>query len=100
MLRRGDEARGEVPVLPGREAAVNERRQALDATTHSVGQTASPQAEAAMRIVVWATHGALQPAMTSNAPVCVAGFAATNRRHTPHGGAASGYSPVSEPNAA
>jgi hypothetical protein len=30
----------------------------------SVGQTADPQTDAAIRLVAWATHGALQP--TSN----------------------------------
>jgi hypothetical protein len=44
-----------------REAAVNERRQALDTAMQAVGQTADPQTEAAIRIVAWATHGALQP---------------------------------------
>ena len=44
-----------------REAAVNERRQALDAAMQSVGQAADPQTDAAIRIVAWATHGALQP---------------------------------------
>jgi hypothetical protein len=45
-----------------REAAVIERRQALDTATQAVGQTADPQTDAASRIVAWATHGALQPA--------------------------------------
>jgi hypothetical protein len=44
-----------------REAAVIERRQALDTATQAVGQTADPQTDAASRIVAWATHGALQP---------------------------------------
>jgi hypothetical protein len=44
-----------------REAAVIERRQALDAATQAVAQTADPQTDAASRIVAWATHGALQP---------------------------------------
>ena len=44
-----------------REAAVNERRQALDTAMQAVGQTADPQTDAAIRIVAWATHGALQP---------------------------------------
>jgi len=44
-----------------REAAVNERRQALDAAMHSVGRAADPQTEAAIRIVAWASHGTLQP---------------------------------------
>jgi hypothetical protein len=44
-----------------RETAVNERRQALDLATQAVVQTADPQTESAMRVVAWATHGALQP---------------------------------------
>ena len=44
-----------------REAAVNERRQAFDAAIQAVGQAADPQTDAAIRIVAWATHGALQP---------------------------------------
>jgi hypothetical protein len=44
-----------------REAAVNERRQALDGAMQAIGQTADPQTEAAIRIVAWATHGWLQP---------------------------------------
>ena len=44
-----------------REAAVNERRQAPDTTAQAVEQAADPQTEAAIRIVAWATHGALQP---------------------------------------
>jgi hypothetical protein len=44
-----------------REAAVNERRQAVDLTMRSVEQTADPQTEAAIRIVAWATHGMLRP---------------------------------------
>src|SRR5215831_3683132 len=44
-----------------REAAVNERRQALDTATQAVGQTADPQIDAAIRIVAWASRGTLQP---------------------------------------
>src|SRR5258705_6211267 len=44
-----------------RELAVNERRQALDTAMQAVGQTADPQTDAAIRIVAWATHRALQP---------------------------------------
>jgi hypothetical protein len=43
-----------------REAAVNERRQTLDAAMQSVGQSADPQTDAAIRLVAWATHGVLQ----------------------------------------
>ena len=44
-----------------REAAVNERRQALDATMELIKEAADPQTDAAIRIVAWATHGALRP---------------------------------------
>jgi hypothetical protein len=44
-----------------REAAVNERRHTLAAAMQSVGQTADPQTDAAIRIVAWATHGGLKP---------------------------------------
>jgi hypothetical protein len=44
-----------------REGTVNDRRQALDAAMHSVEKAADPQTDAAIRIVAWATHGALQP---------------------------------------
>jgi hypothetical protein len=47
-----------------REATVNERRQALDLATQTVVQTADPQTQAAIRMVAWVTHGAVQP--TSN----------------------------------
>ena len=44
-----------------REAAVAERRQMLDAAVASVGQTADPQSEAAIKLVTWASRGLLQP---------------------------------------
>jgi len=44
-----------------REVAVNERRQTLDAAMQSVGQTADPQTDAAIRLVAWVTRGAVQP---------------------------------------
>jgi len=44
-----------------REAAVNERRQAMDAAMKSVKDAADLQTDAAIRIVAWATLGALQP---------------------------------------
>jgi len=44
-----------------REAAVNERRVALDTAMRSVEQTADPQTQAAIRIVAWLSRGALQP---------------------------------------
>lgn len=45
-----------------REAAVAERRQILDTAMSSVGQTADPQTNAAIRLVVWSSRGLLQPA--------------------------------------
>jgi len=44
-----------------REAAVVARRQILDAAVTSVGQTADPQTDAAVKVVAWVTHGALRP---------------------------------------
>jgi hypothetical protein len=44
-----------------REAAVNERRQAVDLAMRSVEHTADPQTEAAIRIVAWVSRGVLQP---------------------------------------
>jgi hypothetical protein len=44
-----------------REAAVAERRQILDAAMASVGQTADPQTDAAIKLVAWVTHGVLRP---------------------------------------
>jgi hypothetical protein len=44
-----------------REAAVADRRQILDSAMASVGQTADPQTEAAIKLVAWVTHGTLRP---------------------------------------
>jgi hypothetical protein len=44
-----------------REAAVAERRQILDAAMASVGQTADPQTNAAIKLVAWITQGVLRP---------------------------------------
>jgi hypothetical protein len=44
-----------------REAAVAERRQRLDTAMASVGRTADPQAEAAIKLVAWVSFGALHP---------------------------------------
>jgi hypothetical protein len=44
-----------------REAAVAERRQILDTAMASVGQTADPQTDAAVKVVAWVTLGALRP---------------------------------------
>jgi hypothetical protein len=44
-----------------REAAVTERRQAVDVAMRSVEQTADPQTESAIRIVAWASRGSISP---------------------------------------
>jgi hypothetical protein len=44
-----------------REAVVAERRKILDAAMASVGQTADPQTDAAIKLVAWVTHGLLRP---------------------------------------
>jgi hypothetical protein len=44
-----------------REAAVAERRKALDEARGSVEQASDPQTEAARKMVTWLTHGALAP---------------------------------------
>jgi hypothetical protein len=44
-----------------REAAVAGRRQILDTAMASVGQTADPQTDAAIKLVAWVTQGALRP---------------------------------------
>src|ERR1700731_125033 len=44
-----------------REAAVGGRRQILDTAMASVGQSADPQTDAAVKLVAWVTHGALRP---------------------------------------
>jgi len=38
-----------------------ERRQILDTAMGSVGQTADPQTDAAIKLVAWVTRGALRP---------------------------------------
>ncbi len=45
-----------------RETAVAERRQILDVAMTSVGQTADPQTDAAIKIVTWVSRGVLRPA--------------------------------------
>jgi hypothetical protein len=45
-----------------REAAVVERRQILDTAMTSVGQTADPQTDAAIKLVAWVSGGLLRPA--------------------------------------
>jgi hypothetical protein len=44
-----------------REAAVAGRRQILDTAMASVGQTADPQTDAAIKLVAWVTLGVLRP---------------------------------------
>ncbi len=44
-----------------REAAVAERRQMLDTAMASVGRTADPQTEAAIKLVAWLSLGVLRP---------------------------------------
>jgi hypothetical protein len=44
-----------------REAAVVERRQMLDSAMAAVGQTADPQSDAAIKLVIWASGGLLRP---------------------------------------
>jgi hypothetical protein len=45
-----------------REAAVAERRQIVDTAMTSVGQTADPQTDAAIKLVAWISGGLLHPA--------------------------------------
>jgi hypothetical protein len=62
MAARDRECKGGVgKFCREREAAVAERRQAVDAAMHSVEETADPQTNAAIRIVAWLSHGWLQP---------------------------------------
>jgi hypothetical protein len=44
-----------------RETAVAERRQILDTAMASVGQTADPQNDAAIKLVAWVTRGVVRP---------------------------------------
>ena len=44
-----------------REAAVAGRRQILDTAMASVGQTADPQTDAAIKLVAWMSHGVVRP---------------------------------------
>jgi hypothetical protein len=44
-----------------RETAVAERRQILDTAMASVGKTADPRTDAAVKLVAWATLGELRP---------------------------------------
>jgi hypothetical protein len=63
MAARDRECKGGVgKFCREREAAVAERRQILDAAMTSVGQTADPQTDAAIKLVIWGSHGMLRPA--------------------------------------
>ena len=62
MAARDRECKGGVgKFCREREAAVADRRQALDVAMQAVQGTADPQTQAAIRIVAWISHGALQP---------------------------------------
>jgi hypothetical protein len=62
MAARDRECKGGVgKFCREREAAVTERRQAVDLAVGTVTQTADPQTEAAIRTVAWASRGMLQP---------------------------------------
>jgi hypothetical protein len=62
MAARDRECKGGVgKFCREREAAVAERRQAVDAAIHAVERNADPQTEAAIRVVTWLSGGTLQP---------------------------------------
>ncbi len=62
MAARDRECKGGVgKFCREREAAVAERRQAVDTAMHSVEETADPQTDAAIRMVAWLSRGWLQP---------------------------------------
>src|ERR1700741_789359 len=63
MAARDRECKGGVgKFCREREAAVAERRQFLDTAVASVGQTADPQPDAAIKLVTWVSGGLLRPA--------------------------------------
>jgi hypothetical protein len=63
MAARDRECKGGVgKFCREREAAVAERRQFLDTAVASVGQTADPQTDAAIKLVTWVSGGVLRPA--------------------------------------
>jgi hypothetical protein len=63
MAARDRECKGGVgKFCREREAAVAERRQFLDTAVASVGQTADPQTDAAIKLVTWVSGGLLRPA--------------------------------------
>ncbi|MGY3448865.1 hypothetical protein [Bradyrhizobium sp. USDA 4353] len=62
MAARDRECKGGVgKFCREREAAVAERRQALDAAMAAVSKTADPQTEAAIKLVAWISQGRLTP---------------------------------------
>ncbi|BAM86465.1 hypothetical protein S58_04500 [Bradyrhizobium oligotrophicum S58] len=62
MTARDRECKGGVgKFCREREAAVAERRQALDAAMATVSQTADPQTEAAIKLVAWVSRGVMKP---------------------------------------
>ncbi|GLH76806.1 hypothetical protein SSBR45G_17140 [Bradyrhizobium sp. SSBR45G] len=62
MIARDRECKGGVgKFCREREAAVAERRQALDAAMATVSQTADPQTEAAIKLVAWVSRGVVKP---------------------------------------
>jgi hypothetical protein len=62
MAARDRECRGGVgKFCREREAAVAERRQIVDSATASVGQTADPQTDAAIKLIAWVSGGMLRP---------------------------------------
>lgn len=62
MAARDRECKGGVgKFCREREEAVAERRQILDSATASVGQTADPQTDAAIKLVTWISGGVLRP---------------------------------------
>lgn len=62
MAARDRECKGGVgKFCREREATVVERRQILDSAMASVGQTADPQSDAAIKLVTWTSRGMLRP---------------------------------------
>ncbi|CCE03534.1 hypothetical protein [Bradyrhizobium sp. STM 3809] len=62
MAARDRECKGGVgKFCREREAAVAERRQALDVAMAAVSQTADPQTEAAIKLVAWVSRGTVRP---------------------------------------
>jgi hypothetical protein len=62
MAARDRECKGGVgKFCREREAAVAERRQIVDSAMASVGQTADPQTDAAIKLIAWVSAGTLRP---------------------------------------